>query len=272
MWTSALSEMRQLNNTVYGPTSFISYCKENNIKPSGGTANHISIDHFERLHKQLKQNHCMVFRLGSANTRNGTNFALVGHDKFREFFFFDKEIFKTASVTFEMPQSTRKALSIINLFDKPSEMMLVTYLLSSGVLGEVLALDKDDAYYSPLTGRNCFTFSYTPAPGHPKLVHENGQVEIDAVFTGKRCGKPVIVVAEAKTDGGRYTSLAKHKLYYAYKAVKQVCQRDFDVIPIYLKLSVHDGYLEAKIAECADVDGTLMGLSVRNESTVRMRL
>ena len=238
MWSSALSDMRQLKNTIYGPTSFINYCKEYGIKPSGGTANHISIDHFERLHKQLKENHCMVLRLGSANARSGTNFALVKHDNNREFFFFDKEIFTADSETFEIPQSIRNALSIINLFDKPSEMMLVTYLLSSGALGEVLALDKDDAYYSPLTGRNCFTFSYNPAPGYPKLIHENGQVEIDAVFTAKRCGKPVIVVAEAKTDNGRYTSLAKHKLYYAYKAVKQVCKKNFDVIPIYLKLSV----------------------------------
>lgn len=272
MWTKALTEMEQQNSKIYGPKSFIKYCESNNIQNAGRTASHISIDHYKKLHKQLKENQCMVLRLGSNNVRNGTNFVLVKHDQFRDFFFFDDEIFTSKPVEYKSPADVRNALSIMNIFEKPSEMMLVSYLLSSGALGEVLGLDEDNIYYTPLTGRNCFTFSYKPAPDYPLLKHENGQVEIDAVFTGKRNGKLVIVIAEAKSDTGRYRSLAKHKLFYAYKSVQEACLKKFEVIPIYLKLSIKDGVLKAKIAECEDLDGSLMGITVVSESSVLIEL
>ncbi len=272
MWTQALQKMKQNNTSIYGPRSFLEYCATNDIKTSGRTPNYISIDYYEKLHKELKENNCMVLRLGSENMRKGTNFVLIKDDRLRDFFLFDDEIFVTDPIEYEMSLKARHALSIMKIFEKPSEMMLVSYLLSSGVLGEVLGLDEADAYYTPLTGRNSFTFSFRPGANYEELIHQNGQVEIDAVFTGARNGKPVIVVVEAKNDTGRYKSLSKHKLYYAYKSVQSVCEKDFEVIPVYLKLSVNDGYLKAMIAECEDRDDTLMGLSVVNERTVVIKI
>lgn len=271
MWQLALNEMGNNRKNIYGPKSFIQYCKENNIRNSS-TANHISIDYYEKLHKQLRIEETMVLRLGSSDKKAGTNFAIVKNQSAKEFFFFDDEIFIKERSLFHADVNVKNLLSLMKLFEKHSEMMLVSYLLSSGALSEVLRLDKTDVYYTPLTGRNGFSFKFYPTKNHDLIFHDNGQVEIDAVFSGHKNGKPVVVVAEAKVEDGKYKSLAKHKLFYAYKSVQSVLNDEFEIIPIYLKLSIVETTLIAKIAVCEDVNNCLSEFRVIHTETLMIKM
>lgn len=256
MWHFALESIKNNNKLFFGPKSFLEYCSENNLANSG-TANHISIDYFEKLSKELRAEDFMVLRLGSTEKKMGTKFILVKYDEPDNFFFFDKKIFDSPPKYFPVNQKVKNVLSIMKLFDSYSEMMLMSYLLSSGALLDVLDLDKSDIFYTPLTGRNTYTFEYVINEKYGSVIHENGQVEIDAVFTGFKNGLPVIVVAEAKVDNGKYNTLAKHKLFYAYKSIQSIIKDDFEIIPIYVKLKVEGSLLTAKIAVCKDNENNL---------------
>lgn len=271
MWNQAIETMKNDGQLSYGPKSFIEYCKENGLRNSG-TANYISIDYFEKLHKELRDEKLMVFRLGSENKKAGTDFMLISYENPEEFFFFDELLF-TGQATMYFPDPVVKnALSIMKIFSNYSEMMLVSYLLSSGVLSDVLGFDKTQVYYTPLTGRNNYSFDFYANDKSGLLIHRNGQVEIDAVFSGFRNGKPVVVVAEAKVENGTYKTLAKHKLFYAYKSIQSVLEDEFEIIPIYLKLSVNDHVLTAKIAVCRDVGNDLSRFEVVDSGVVEIEL
>ena len=269
MWNHAIQEMKKSGKDIYGPESFLGYCAKHDIT-SKGTANHISIDYYEKLSKELKSENLVVLRLGSNEKKAGTNFMLVKYNHPEDYFFFDKDLFDIPIENFTPDPAVRNALEILKLFNNYSEMMLVSYLLSSGVLSEVLGLDKSQIYYTPLTGRNVFTFDFYPYPGSELVVHQSGQVEIDAVFTGARNGKPVIVVAEAKADSPKYASLAKHKLFYAYKSIQSILKEEYEIIPIYLKLGVVENILTTKVAVCKDVDGCLANFEMEKTSIVIM--
>ena len=271
MWQYAIEQMKQGHKRTYGPESFIGYCDKHQLS-KGLTANHISIDYFEKLPRQLKEENLMVIRLGSVDKKAGTDFMLIKYEEPEDFFFFDKDHFNVPMTHFEADPAVKNALSIIKVFSNYSEMMLVSYLLSSGALSEVLNLDKTQIYYTPLTGRNNYTFDFYPFIGSDLVTHQNGQVEIDAVFTGYKDGKPVVVVAEAKVESSKYASLAKHKLFYAYKSIQSVLQGAFEIIPVYLKLGVKEDILTAKVAVCRDVGGCLAGFEVVDVGVVRVGL
>lgn len=271
MWKYAVEQLRQEDLRSYGPESFIGYCDRYDLVRHS-TANFISIDYFEKLHKQLKDEKLMVLRLGSFDKKAGTNFMLVRYDRPEDYFFFDKDLFDVPPIDFEPDPAVKSALSIINVFSNYSEMMLISYLLSSGALPEVLGLDKSQVYYTPLTGRSNYTFNFYPYEGADLVTHQSGQVEIDAVFTGHKNGRPVIVVAEAKVENPSYRSLAKHKLFYAYKSIQSVLHDSFEIIPVYLKLGVQDDVLTAKIGVCQDVGGVLAEFEVVDVGVVRVGL
>jgi len=261
MWKQAIRIMNQTGMLTYGPESFIGYCERFNYH-NKGTANNISIDYFEKLSKQLRDESLMVLRLGSEDKKAGTNFMLVKFERPEDYFFFDNQIFNVPVTKFEPDPAVKNALAIIKLFDNYSEMMLVSYLLSCGALSEALGLDKQQIYYTPLTGRSNYSFEFYPYVGSDLIMHQNGQVEIDAVFTGHNKGKPVVVVAEAKVESEKYKSLAKHKLFYSFKSIQSVLRDEFEIIPIYLKLGVNDGVLTARVAVCRDEDGCLAKFEV----------
>lgn len=261
MWKHAIQMMNNDISSSYGPKSFLKYCNENDFQNSG-TANNISIDYYEKLHKQLRDECIMVLRMGSFEKIAGTNFLLVRYEQKEDFFFFDDKIFTCQETMYETNPNVKNAISIMNIFNNYSEMMLVSYLLSCGVMSEVLGLDKSQIYYTPLTGRNNYTFEFYPNKNCDAILHINGQVEIDAVFTGYRNGVPIVVVVEAKVENGRYGSLAKHKLFYAYKSIQSILKDEYEIIPIYIKLSVNESILTAKIAICKDIGNCLVNFEV----------
>ena len=68
------------------------------------------------------------------------------------------------------------------------------------------------------------------------LTHRNGQVEIDALFVGRRAGRQCLFILEAKV-GPCQGSLAKHKLLYACVPLRARAPADMPVVPVYLKIS-----------------------------------
>lgn len=88
-----ITEMKDTNTNIYGPSSFLDYLKANNL-PRVRTPEYLSIDSFDRLPAILRENDTMILRLGSSLDSNQTNFALMKvKNKLHDFFLFDDEIF-----------------------------------------------------------------------------------------------------------------------------------------------------------------------------------
>ncbi|MFC1708088.1 DUF6997 domain-containing protein, partial [Planctomycetota bacterium] len=103
---------------------------------------------------------------------------------------------------------------------------------------------------APATGQSTFDFSVRP---HAKLdaewAHQAGQVEIDALLVGRRSGKSVVFVVEAKI--GEPSSLAKHKLVYPALAVAPRVPDGMEIVPVYLRVTATAEGLCFAVAECS---------------------
>ena len=66
--------INQINQDRYfGPKEFITYCREISFNRTRKTAEYISLDFYEILPKELKDNNVMVLRMGGGQK---TNFGL----------------------------------------------------------------------------------------------------------------------------------------------------------------------------------------------------
>jgi hypothetical protein len=113
---------------------------------------------------------------------------------------------------------------------------MVNLGLASGLLSEALRLDDKGGIVAPATGRSTFTFNVRPHSTLSDVVfrHESGQVEIDAIFVGRRDGQETLFVLEAKT--GKESSLAKHKLVYPLRALGPSVPANLPIVPVYVRI------------------------------------
>ena len=102
---------------------------------------------------------------------------------------------------------------------------------------------------APAAGRSTFTFSFQPHSSLPiSWTHRNGQVQIDAVFVGRRDEVETVFIVEAKH--GPKSSLAKHKLAYPVLAIAPGVSRHLPIVPVYVRVVRLAEDLHFLIAEC----------------------
>ncbi|WP_394742932.1 DUF6997 domain-containing protein [Natronococcus roseus] len=204
----------------------------------------------------------MVFRLGHAPDGIGTAFALVQvEDQLEDFFIQEQQYPTSERVRLDftqrgqdvglLNQQARDMLDAYRLLPNFSESSYVNLALSTGLLGRSLGLDGNVIGTAPTTVASSFSFGFRP---HSTLTHEfyhnNGQVEVDAIIITRKQGRRTMLVIEAKT--GKARTLAKHKLFYPYLAVKNLASEDIDeIIPIYMRANTEDDKLTYDIYEGA---------------------
>lgn len=237
----ALAQMKRAGLSVYGPTCFRDYLLEHGLSASR-TADHISVGHFDGLPAALKATNTMVLRLG-AGERGRTNFALVGVSDVHDFFL---EVLPQPPRTFLSDARMRDLIGYTLLV--PSETTLVNLAFTSGLVAQALGLDEMQALPAPARGvlRATFPFRAHSALDYV-LEHVHGQVEIDALFVGRRDGRDHLFVLEAKQSSA---PLANHKLLYPIMALASAVPPDMPIVPVYMRAARQPaGYLFT-IAEC----------------------
>lgn len=249
----AVSSLIEKDEGLYGPITFLDYLEKNNLSSKMNTPNYISIDSYEQLPPILKDNQIMALRLGSKNdSPTRTQFALVKtKNKLNDFFIFDSEIINRGKGYTFLPSVSLKKLYSYYILPKFSETSLVNLALASGVLPKALGISEKEDPLPPATGRSTFSFELYPHSDlkDKKLLHENGQVEIDAMFVEKREGVDTLFIIEAKS-GDRLKSLAKHKIVYPILSVAKKVPIDMPIVPVYLKIFQEDKNIHFHIVEC----------------------
>ena len=195
----------------------------------------------------------MVLRLGLSSEAN-TSFALIKvTEHLNDFFIFDEQAITTQVSTF-LPTASFRQLYPYQLLGLDSETALVNLGFVSGLINRSLDLDQDEGMSAPATGQSTFSFRINAhqlldAP----LEHSRGQVQIDALFIGKRDKKECLFIIEAKCKAGE-RSLAKHKLVYPIMALAKQIPKDISIIPVYIKiLKSSDGIIYHTV-ECSFPD------------------
>ena len=241
--------INQINeNNFYGPKEFRSYCNEINFSPKGSTAQYISLDFYERLPQELKENNVMVIRMGGGQK---TNFVLFKtNNNLSNFFLHDNLIFDNIPSKTFLPKVEMRELIPYFLMPTRSETTFVNFALSTGVFHKALCLNDDSKITMPATGKSTFTFDVKVHSSIDNLFHhKSGQVEIDGIFLGERKGEDCLFIIEAKNSDS-INSLSKHKLVYPILSIAHSVPSDIKIIPVYMKSIEHKEFFEFKIAEC----------------------
>jgi len=124
-----------------------------------------------------------------------------------------------------------------------------------------IGLDDSGDFCVPATGQSTFSFNFKPRSDLPDVWHhENGQVEIDALFVGRRSGREQLFLVEAKT-GRPNGSLAKHKLCYPLFALRSFVPDYIEIVPLYLKSWSENDGRHFLVTECAFPAGGLTSIS-----------
>ncbi|WP_129688303.1 DUF6997 domain-containing protein [Gottfriedia acidiceleris] len=250
----AIKEMIQESKSIYGPCSFQDYLKSNNIN-NQRTASFISVDAYEVLNRELRENNTMVLRIG-VSLSNNTQFALVKPNLpiIDEYFLSDEQLFTDIKGSTFLPTASYKQLFGFNLLPSLSETTLVNLGLASGIISAALNLDNYEIPLAPSTGKSTFSFNLNlHSEYNYEVLHNNGQVEVDAIFIEKRNGKESVFVLEAKSNSS-YKSLAKHKLVYPILAIASKVPKDMEIIPVYIKVFNNSEGLHYHILECSFPD------------------
>lgn len=215
---------------------------------------YISIDTITSLRAELKSANMMVLRLGSRPGTKGSYFSLVKPQAaISDFFFEDERLFKALSPDLFLPEVSIRSLFPFQLLPKVTETSVVNLALASGLLLQALNVEKSASIIVPATGQSTFTFEFRPrGDRQDKLLHADGQVEIDAVFVAKRDNRECLFVVEAK-HGKKFESLAKHKLLYPTLSLLPKVPSSMPIIPVYLRSIKKDDGIEFYIAECPAV-------------------
>lgn len=259
IYEPALRQLRPGGWSVFGPTSFRRYLEENGFDERRiDTAAMISVDSLDRLAPELKEAEAMVLRLGRAQDGPGTQFAVIGTPgRLEDFFLIDADVFTQTEPEVYVPDCDLREILPYYLLPKLTERCLVNLAFASGLMGYALGLDKPWPRAAPATGAGTFSFTVVPYPGGDALKHVSGQVEIDALFVGRRGGQEIAFALESKM--GPAGSLAKHKLVYAAKAVTPRLGST-PVVPVYLRCEAHGSTVSYDIVECAEADTELIRL------------
>lgn len=266
----ALTEMESQGGRHFGPISFQSYAHLHGLQKRN-TAQHISIDCLSKLDGDLRKSGVMVFRLGTADGGRTTQFALARSVGWSDYFFLDEQIFLGCKPDIYIPTVSYAQLYAFTLLSIFTETSLVNLAIASGLMAHALHLDEGCNLSIPATGQTAFTFSFGPRSDMELLwIHNRGQIEIDAVFTGTRNGKECLFVVEAKA-GDKLDSLAKHKLLYPILALKTKVPRYISIIPVYVRAVRRPEGMHFHIAECEyhgafDEDVFLDRLGVKSAS------
>lgn len=238
------------NRSVFGPVAFQKYVSQHRLGDRK-TAPSISIDSLEKLPPELQNADAMVIRLGSPKGSRGTDFAIIRVDgHLEEFFLIHDTVFGDCVRTPFLPVASWRDLYAFQVLRRLTESSLVNLAIASGLLGYALDLDEDTVGLVPATGQSTFTFQFQPHDlVRQTLFHQNGQVEIDALFVGRRNRKDCLFVVEAKS-GPDVKSIAKHKLVYPVLSVAKHLPTGMLIVPVYIHVtSEADGY-HFRIAEC----------------------
>lgn len=247
-------------NSFSKPQSFIEYLDIYNF-PKKGTAECISIQEISNLKADLRKYGYMVFRLGFHNGAKGAHFALAklkDKNNWSEYFLIDNEIFLGIKAESFLPNVSIRQLFAFELLSELTENSLVNLAISSGLMASALNIETSESLAAPASSSGCFTFSFSPSREMTSSwLHQNGQVEIDALFVGKRDGEEVLFVIEAKTSS-QFKSLSKHKLIYPVLSISDKVPDSIPIVPVYLRAikSLDKRYVDFYIAECTSINRT----------------
>lgn len=249
MFSQVIQEMEQSGQLVSEPRSFKAYIEQQGLG-NKRTADYISVQSYAGLHPELKEAGYTVLRLGAPQGNKHTHFALAKvQNDWSDFFLIDEEIFSGKPVETFVPSESAQNLLAFQLLPNLTETSLVNLALASGLLPKALGITTETQTI-PSTGQSTFSFDFKPLHNSSTVLgHQNGQVEIDALFVGQRDGKECLFVVEAKS-GKKLDSLAKQKLLYPVLAIKQSVPNDMLVIPVYLRTIRKGSAIEFNIAEC----------------------
>jgi hypothetical protein len=256
---------------VTPPRSFRDYAKAGGVTLTRATPEYISVDSYGRLPATLRQASAMVFRLGEADG-TGTQFSIVQvAGCLRDFFVFDDELFGAADVETYLPEASARTLFPFSLVDPSAETNVVNLAFASGVLAEALELDQPPTI--PATGRGRYSFSFRPHSSLDAVLHHRlGQVEVDAMFVGRRHGRQCLFVLEAKVSGSA-GSLALHKLAYPCLAFRAVVPEDLPVVPVYLRASRSEEGMTFNLAVFDAIpQGELVMNTMRTNAVRRLKI
>ncbi|MEO2016233.1 MAG: hypothetical protein ABGZ53_17885 [Fuerstiella sp.] len=233
---------------LFGPVSFQGYLSEHGLRADTATA--ISVDSREKLRTELRDNNCMVLRLGRDEGGKHTAFALVKTDDLDDFFLMHENIFTAAHQIF-LPDLSWKSLCAFQALGKLTETSLVNLAIASGLLSFALGIDKTEQHFIPATGQTTYSFDFMPHQSCPVVLsHNAGQVEVDALFFARRNGQECLFLVEAKT-GAKRQSLAKHKLVYPLLGIRQFLPAGISVVPVYMHCVARDDGYEFRTVECS---------------------
>jgi hypothetical protein len=259
----ALDELKSSGKSVWGPRPFNAYLAEHDISTSGRkTPEFISIDSLDRLDRCLREAGVMVLRLGRAHAPGGgagTAFALVQlGPKLGDLFLSDQMLIKDVNPETFLPTATVRDLYPFHLLPQLSEPNVLSYAFASGMLAEALSLDARGPMTPPARGSSNLSFSFRTHPAISEVLnHDQGRVEIDAMFVSQRNGHPCLFILEAKIDSS--VTLAKHKLAYPVLGLARSVPHEMEIIPVYARFSTSSSGLHALIAECRFSGGVRPG-------------
>lgn len=247
----ALRQMKREGACTFGPISFNRYLRDNGLAEKR-TWQYVSVDSLDRLAPELRQAQTMVFRLGGRKGNSGTHFGLARcRDNWSDFFFQDNELLQQTEPEVYLPEVSVRTLFSFQLLPKLTETSLVNLAIGSGLLPYVLGLETGHGQLVPATGQSTFTFHIVPLPGLPTAwEHINGQVEIDALFFGRRAGRETLFLIEGKC-GRPQSSIAKHKLAYPLAALRNSVPEYIDIVPVYVKTWGDSDGQHFLVVECA---------------------
>lgn len=229
------------------PTSFRDYLSRHHI-PKRETAQMISVDFLEKLAPSLRDSGAMVLRLGQGQ------FALVGTPgRLGDFFLHHRAMFVDAIPEPFPLHINPDIVSAYKAMGTLTEPTLVHLAFATGLIGHALGLDPVPRE-APATGASTYEFHFRPHSEMDKVFHHpKGQVEIDAIFVGRRNNERLLFVVEAKYGGGKQT-LAKHKLVYPILAVAKYADTALPIIPIYLFIERQKAHYIYHMVECSFPD------------------
>lgn len=244
----AIDQLANIDQGIFGPVPFLDYLSSLGF-PKLKAPDAISIDSWERLHQSLKASDSMVLRLGKS-TGVGTQFAVVKiKNRLSEYFLFDEKIFTNDGVEY-IPEVEDNQLLAYQLLPTLTEASIVNLGFTSGLISKALRLDEVKPIFPPATCNSTFTFSFKPHSSLDiEVIHNKGQVEIDAMFVGKRNKVDTLFVVEAKI-GSTHRSLAKHKLLYPVLAVAPQIPEHMPIVPVYLKAQHKKSGIHFHVVEC----------------------
>jgi len=248
---AAVVEMSNTSSEIFGPSSFQAYLEANRL-PKVRTEQYLSIDFLHQLAPELREAETMVFRLGCRPGRVGTHFGLARNGgTWSNFFLDDKALLKGVKPNEFAPSVPSRRLLAFNLLPKLTETSLVNLAVASGLLQHALGLTEDHEQIIPATSQSTYSFEFLPHFGAVEpWKHVQGQVEIDAIFYGRRNNQEHLFVIEAKS-GPPISTLAKHKLSYPLLALRPRIPVDIAIVPVYLKTWQEPNGRHFMVAECS---------------------